>query len=123
MHKITFLIVFTWVFFPAFSSFAEEPKSYEMRPYSQSYEAKSYEMKELGTMGVSKPESAQVSKPNFAKSREPKGLVPRKSAAGATIWPGERENKAYNRCAKLKGFDEQRECALEALGMTEEDLN
>lgn len=123
MHKITFLIVLTWVFFSAFSSFAEEPKSYEMRPYSKSYEAKSFEMKEPGTMGVSKPESSQVSSPEFAKSRESKGLVPRKSATGATIWSGERENKAYQRCAKLKGFDEQRKCALDALGMTEEDLN
>ena len=123
MHKITFLIVFTWIFFPAFSSFAEEPKSYEMRPYSKSYEAKSYEMKEPGTMEVSMPGFANVKQPKFSKPKNPEYFVPKKSSSGATLWSGKRENKAYQRCAKLKGFDEQRKCALDALGMTEVDLN
>ncbi len=37
--------------------------------------------------------------------------------------PAELVNVAYLRCAKLKGFDNLLKCALEALGITQEDVN
>ena len=115
MPKFTILMVIAWFCFSVSSSFAAEPDSYEIRAYSKSFEIKSYEMKELDTM--------EVSKPAFSKARKPEYLVPKQSAKGVTIWSAKRENKAYKRCAKLKGFDAQHKCALDALGMTEEDLN
>ncbi len=36
--------------------------------------------------------------------------------------PAELENVAYLRCAKLKGFDNLLKCALEALGITQEEV-
>jgi hypothetical protein len=123
MPKFTILMVIAWFCFSVSSSFAAEPDSYEIRAYSKSFEIKSYEMKEPDTMEVSKPGFSEVSKPAFSKARKPEYLVPKQSAKGVTIWSGKRENKAYKRCAKLKGFDAQHKCALDALGMTEEDLN
>ena len=61
-----------------------------------------------------------------------------KTAAGKTLYeptfgergrwlsgkytPAELENVAYLRCAKLKGFDNLLKCALEALGITQEEV-
>lgn len=67
-------------------------------------------------LNVSKPNFNQVSQPKSAKVRMPAaGLKPRTSKSGVTVLSGNRENKAYNLCAKLKGHDARLKCAIGAL--------
>jgi hypothetical protein len=69
---------------------------------------------------ISEPEQLTVSNPEKLGVRKPRGgLVPRVLSSGVTVLSGNRENTAYNRCAKLTGFDDRHKCALDALKITE----
>jgi hypothetical protein len=86
-------------------------------------EPKQLKVSEPKQLQVSEPEKLIVSEPKTLGVRKPRsGLVPRETGSGATVLSGSRENASYNRCAKLKGFDAQHQCALDALGTTEEEL-
>ena len=86
-------------------------------------EPRKLKVSEPKQLQVSEPEKLIVSEPKTLGVRKPRsGLVPRETGSGATVLSGSRENASYNRCAKLKGFDAQHQCALDALGTTEEEL-
>jgi hypothetical protein len=86
-------------------------------------EPKQLKVSEPRKLKVSEPKQLKVSEPKTLGVRKPRsGLVPRETGSGATVLSGSRENASYNRCAKLKGFDAQHQCALDALGTTEEEL-
>jgi len=68
---------------------------------------------------VTEPEMLEVSKPDSLGVSEPKSLESGRFPKGE-YQPADRDNPAYNRCAKLKTFNEQKQCALEALGITQE---
>ncbi len=89
------------------------------------------EVTEFELMGVTEFEFMRVTKQEFmgVTGFEFMGvtefgfLVPTASIDGVTVWAGNRENVAYLRCAKLKEFRILRECALDALGMTQEEVD
>jgi len=120
MPQITILMVIAWIFLSVSNSFALEPLEPEFMKVT---EPKFMGVTEPKFLEVSKPGFSEVSKSGFSKARSPEYLVPKQSAEGVTIWSGKRENKAYQRCAKFNGFSEQHKCALDALGISEEDLN
>jgi hypothetical protein len=80
------------------------------------------EVSEPKSLEVSEPKSLEVSEPKSLEVSEPKSLESGSFQKGRYT-PAERENPAYDRCAKEKGFDDQYQCALEALGITEEEIN
>jgi hypothetical protein len=71
---------------------------------------------------IKPPEIMEVSEPKSLEVSEPKSLESGSFQKGRYT-PAERENPAHDRCAKEKGFDDQYQCALEALGITEEEIN
>ena len=82
---------------------------------------KQLEISKPKQLKVSNPKQLKVSKPNFNQVSQPKnakvrmpaaGLKPRKTKSGVTMLSGDRENKAYNLCAKLKGHDARLKCAI-----------
>jgi hypothetical protein len=83
---------------------------------------KEHKIKPPEIMEVSEPKSLEVSEPKSLEVSEPKSLESGSFQKGRYT-PAERENPAYDRCAKEKGFDDQYQCALEALGITEEEIN
>ena len=80
------------------------------------------------SLGVSNPKSAGVSgqvplgvsNPDSLKVSEPRSMKAGTFPEGEFTRP-ERENTAYNRCAKLEGFEAQKKCALEAIGIIVEE--
>jgi hypothetical protein len=83
---------------------------------------KEHKIKPPEIMEVSEPKSLEVSEPKSLEVSEPKSLESGSFQKGRYT-PAERENPAHDRCAKEKGFDDQYQCALEALGITEEEIN
>ncbi len=71
---------------------------------------------------VSEPKSLIVSEPKSIKVSKPKSLESGSFLKGKYT-PAKRENPAYRRCATLEGFSARQQCALEALGITQEDVN
>jgi len=71
------------------------------------------------SLKISEPESLNVSKPESLKVSEPEILDPIGFQKGE-YKSGKVKNPAYDRCAQLKTFSEQKQCALEALGITRE---
>ena len=70
-------------------------------------------------LGITEPEFLEISKPESLKVSEPKSLESGRFPRGKYT-PAERENAAYLRCAKQKGFSNQLNCVNEALGITQE---
>ena len=85
-------------------------------------EPKFLEVSEPESLKVSEPKSLQISEPISIKVSEPKSLESGGFLKGKYT-PAKRENKAYLRCAKLKGFSAQHQCALDALGTSPEALD
>ncbi len=77
-------------------------------------EPKSLKVSEPKSMEISELKSLRVLKP---KSLESGGFLKGKYT------PAKRENPAYRRCATLDGFSARQQSALEALGITQEDVN
>lgn len=69
----------------------------------------------LMSSGVSKAMGAPL--PAEPKSLESGGFLKGKYT------PAKRENPTYRRCATLEGFSARQQSALEALGITQEDVN
>jgi len=113
MSKTAILIAISLILFIGSNSFAGDPKIYE---------PKIYEMKEPKFLELSKPKYLQISKPKYLQISEPKSLESGVFLKGKYT-PAKRENKAYLRCAKLKGFSALLQCALDALGISPEALN
>ena len=105
MSKTAILIAISLILFIGSNSFAGDPKIYE---------PKIYEMKEQKFLELSKPKYLQISEPKSLES----GVFLK-----GKYTPAKRENKAYLRCAKLKGFSALLQCALDALGISPEALN
>ncbi len=73
---------------------------------------------------ITDPEvSVLIDEPEFVKVTEPEFIEPILLSNGTTIWKGNRENLAYLRCAKHKGFTLQQKCAFDALGVTQEEVD
>ena len=86
--------------------------------------------KAMGAPLPAKPKSLKVSEPEFLIVSEPKSLgvsKPKSLESGGFLkgkyTPAKRENPAYRRCATLEGFSARQQSALEALGITQEDVN
>jgi hypothetical protein len=74
-------------------------------------------------MGVSEPRIQGVSELGKQKVSKPRPFKYGRLSKGKYT-AAQRENAAYTRCAKLKGFDERRKCALESLrGISPEEDN
>ena len=71
---------------------------------------------------VYEPEFQEVSELNSLEISEPESLESVPFLRGKYT-PAERENAAYLRCAKEKGFDDQYKCALGSLGVTQEEID
>ncbi len=97
------------------ATLSAQPKSVEVS------KPKSLEVSKPKTLKVSKPKFSEVSKPKSYKMSKPKSFEPGTFKRGEYA-PAERENAEYLRCAAQKGFDERYKCALEALDMTQEDV-
>ena len=113
MSKTAVLIAISLILFIGSNSFAGDPKIYE---------PKIYEMKEPKFLELSEPKSLQISKPKYLQISEPKSikvLEPKSLETGGFLkgkyTPAKRENKAYLRCAAMKGFSAQKKCTLDAL--------
>ncbi len=94
--------------------------------------------KAMGAPLPAEPKSLKVSEPEFLIVSEPKSmkisdlkslrvLKPISLESGGFLkgkyTPAKRENPAYRRCATLEGFSARQQSALEALGITQEDVN
>jgi hypothetical protein len=88
------------------------------KPFAVS-EPEFMEVSEPEFLIVSEPKILEVSELKFLKISEPKSLEPIPFPKGKYT-PPELENPAYDRCAKEKGFDDRYQCALKALGTTQE---
>jgi hypothetical protein len=88
------------------------------KPFAVS-EPEFMEVSEPKTLEVSEPKILEVSELKSLEISEPKSLETGSFPKGKYT-PPERENPAYDRCAKEKGFDDRHKCALEALGTTQE---
>jgi hypothetical protein len=90
---------------------------------------KAFEVTQPEMMEVTKPEFLKVTEPEMLEVSEPDSLEiskPKSLESGrfpkGKYAPAERENPAYNRCAKVKGFSEQQKCALKALGIPQDEI-
>jgi hypothetical protein len=63
---------------------------------------------------ITEPDRAEVTNLDSIKVSKPKSLESG-SFPGGKYTPAERDNPAYDRCAKEQGFDDRYQCALEAL--------
>ncbi len=81
-----------------------------------------FEVSEPEFLEVSEPKSLIVSEPKSIRVSKPKSLESGVFLKGKYT-PAERENPAYRRCATLEEFSDRQQCALEALGITQEDVN
>lgn len=86
--------------------------------------------KAMGAPLPAEPKSLKVSEPEFLIISELKSLrisKPKSLESGGFLkgkyTPAKRENPAYRRCATLEGFSARQQSALEALGITQEDVN
>ena len=86
--------------------------------------------KAMGAPLPAEPKSLKVSEPEFLIISELKSLrisKPKSLESGGLLkgkyTPAKRENPAYRRCATLEGFSARQQSALEALGITQEDVN
>jgi len=86
--------------------------------------------KAMGAPLPAEPKSLKVSEPEFLIVSELKSLrvsKPKSLESGGFLkgkyTPAKRENPAYRRCATLEGFSARQQSALEALGITQEDVN
>ncbi len=97
-----------------------------------------FEVSEPEFLEVSEPKSLKVSEPEFLIVSEPISMKiselkslrvskPKSLESGGFLTgmytPAKRENPAYRRCATLEGFSARQQSALEALGITQEDVN
>ncbi len=71
---------------------------------------------------VSEPKSMKISELKSLRVLKPKSLESGGFLKGKYT-PAKRENPAYRRCATLEGFSARQQSALEALGITQEDVN
>jgi hypothetical protein len=88
---------------------------------------KAFEVTQPEFLGITEPEFMGITQPDFLGASEPESLKvsnPKSLKEGefpkGKYTPAERENPAYDRCAKEKGFDDRYQCALKALGTTQE---
>ena len=86
--------------------------------------------KAMGAPLPAEPKSLKVSEPEFLIISELKSLrisKPKSLESGGFLkgkyTPAKRENPTYRRCATLEGFSARQQSALEALGITQEDVN
>jgi len=86
--------------------------------------------KAMGAPLPAEPKSLKVSEPEFLIVSELKSLrvsKPKSLESGGFLkgkyTPAKRENPAYRRCATLEGFSARQQSALEALGISQEDVN
>ncbi len=80
------------------------------------------EVSEFEFLEVTEPEFLQVSAFEFMPVSEPEFLTPT-TRDGVIVWEGDRTNYAYLRCAVLRDFEDLRNCTLEAIGITQEELD
>ena len=85
-------------------------------------EPKSLKVSETEFLIVSEPKSMKISELKSLRVLKPKSLESGVFLKGKYT-PAERENVEYLRCGKLEGFSDRQQCALEALGITQEDVN
>ncbi len=114
MPKIAIPIAIALVCFTVSNSSAAE---FEFLPIT---EPELLEITEPEFLELTQQELLEIRELKSLKVSEPKSLEPGRFPGGKYT-PAERENTAYNRCAKLKEFDDQQKCALEALGIAGEE--
>ena len=77
-------------------------------------EPKPFPVSEPKSLVVSEPKKMGVSQPRKQSEFKPRPFK-HGSLSEGKYTAGQKENAEYARCAKLKGFDARRKCALEAL--------
>ena len=114
MPKIAILTAIALVFFTVSNSSAAE---YEFMDVTQ---PEFLEVTDQELLNLSQQQLLQITGLKSLKVSKPKSLVSGRFPEGKYT-PPIRENTAYDRCAKLEGFDAQLNCAFEALGIEGEE--
>ena len=114
MPKIAILTAIALVFFTVSNSSAAEFEFLEVT------EPEFLELTDQEFLTLTQQQLLQITGLKSLKVSKPKSLVLDRFPEGEYT-PAERENTAYDRCAKQEGFDAQLNCALEALGIEGEE--